>query len=109
MKTTISNQDDVIDSRSIIERIEELEGEMTPHAIETETTPADTDYPTEYRYEIPGGDGACVVKSIWADRPNPSDTKDSVWLESNDGQRVCVPFSVRGLVAKRIREAMFRK
>jgi len=70
---------------------------------ETVRLPEDPDYSREFTYRT---DGALSLKALWVDRPSTG--KPGVWLESNDGNRVRIPMELRGLVAKRVREAQFR-
>ena len=59
----------------------------------------DDEYSNEFIYETTG---TCTIKSLWVDHEN------SLWLESNDNQRVVLPRGIRALIAKRIKETNFK-
>jgi hypothetical protein len=58
----------------------------------------DSDYVSSYDYETTG---PCTIKSVHVDQ------QSSIWITSNDGQKIVIPQSLRKPVAKRIREAFF--
>ncbi len=62
--------------------------------------PEDRDYSAAYNFSLP--ESPCVIKSLFADSVEPQ--KPSIWIISNDGQKICIPFQIRKLVAKLIKE-----
>lgn len=59
----------------------------------------DVEYSDEFIYETTG---ACTIKSLWVDHEN------SLWIESNDNQKIVIPREIRNLIAKRIKETNFK-
>ena len=66
---------------------------------ETTHLPEDEDYAREYLYAT---DSPITIARAWAD------AEGGFWIESNDGQHISIPFGLRRLVAKRVKEATFR-
>lgn len=67
----------------------------------------DPDYSDRFEYAYPpGAEAPCCLKFLWVDRPGRE--PPSVWLETCDGQRVCVPAEIRAMVAKRLAGGRFK-
>jgi len=66
---------------------------------ETHFRPEEIEYSQGFKYDTTG---ACTIAHLWAD------AEGGLWVESNDGQRVVIPAEVRKLVAKRVRDTLFR-
>ncbi len=64
----------------------------------------DDDYATYYSFESDGSD--LVIKELWVD--SIDEQKSAIWIVSNDGQKICIPYNHRRLVAKLIREVNFK-
>jgi len=74
---------------------------MSDFIRETLEPSEDEDFCQMFRYAT---DGACAISKLWVDET----PEHGIWMESNDGQRVKVPECLRRLIAKRVKEAMFR-
>jgi hypothetical protein len=61
----------------------------------------DPDYAVVHPIRVPNP-GACTVREVWAD------SRNSIWLESTDGQRVQIPQEQRHAVARLVKVERWR-
>ena len=62
--------------------------------------PEEEEYSVSWEFDSDGS--ASVLKSLWVDQ------FESIWLESNDDQHICIPKDIRRLVSKLLKEAKQR-